>query len=63
MQYNRALIVPLVSLLFLVLKDAFNFRFDDSTVDLVSEAVCSLLLLGGVFMHPKKSKDDQDEQA
>ncbi len=54
--FNKALILPLVSLLCLLVKQFTGYQFDDKTVDVITDATVSVLVIVGMFMHPKVDK-------
>lgn len=50
---NKALILPIVSLFAIVIKQATGYNFDDAVINQVTDAILSISVLAGIFMHPK----------
>lgn len=51
---NKALILPIVSLVAIVVKQITGYDFDDATINTITDAILSVIVLIGIFMHPKK---------
>lgn len=51
---NRAIIVPIVAGIALILKLLFGLELDQHAQDVLADAVLALITLIGVFVHPKK---------
>lgn len=54
-QINRAIVAPIVAVIFMMLKQTSGFHFDNFNVDLITDAVLSIISLYGIFMHPTKA--------
>lgn len=64
---NKALLIPIVSLIGLIYKQVTHQELPNETLDILTDSILSVLTLVGIFMHPKSQKSesekpDQDNQ-
>lgn len=60
---NRALLVPIISLLALTYKGVTHQTIPDETLDIITNAVLSLISLFGIFMNPAKKNEEASSQS
>jgi multisubunit Na+/H+ antiporter MnhF subunit len=53
-QINKAIILPIVAVLFMMLKVVSGFEISDAAVDMTTDAILSIIALIGIFTHPVK---------
>lgn len=59
---NKALIIPVIALLALIVKHAFGFEIPQGEIDAIADGVLAVLTLVGIFLHPTKgAADDADK--
>lgn len=59
---NKAMILPIVSAIILIVKASFQLEFNDAEwIDRIVEAILATIALAGVFMKPKVSAPDETE--
>lgn len=51
---NRAIIVPIVAGIALILKLLFGLELDQRAQDVLADCLLAIITLIGVFVHPKK---------
>jgi uncharacterized membrane protein len=51
---NRAIILPIVAGIALIIKLVFGLELDQHQQDILADAILALVTLIGVFVHPKK---------
>lgn len=54
MKFNKALLIPIITLVFFVLKRVFGIEFNSQEIDLIVEGIMALLVASGLAMKPKK---------
>ncbi|CAB4128025.1 hypothetical protein UFOVP103_14 [uncultured Caudovirales phage] len=57
---NKALIAPIVAVVFMMLKATSGFQIDDATLDVVVNAVLSIIAIIGVFANPTKNDEPKE---
>lgn len=53
---NPKLILPVVALLIMVIQNATGLKFDETQLQVVNDAVLSIIALLGIFTNPKVDK-------
>lgn len=51
---NRAIIVPIIAGIALIIKLLFGLEIDQHSQDVLADAVLAIISVVGIFMHPKK---------
>jgi hypothetical protein len=56
---NKAILLPLLSAVALFVKEAFGYEIADEWVNAAADIVLYLIMLAGIFTHPKKEKTSE----
>jgi uncharacterized membrane protein len=51
---NKAIIIPIVALIALILKSAFGVELGTEAQDIIADGILGIITLVGIFLHPKK---------
>ncbi len=54
---NKALILPIVTLLAMVVKQSTGFEFTDEMMNQITDGVMSIIICAGIFTHPNKPSE------
>lgn len=50
--FNKALLIPILTAVFLLVKQIFNVDLPEQTIDIASDVIMGLVTLSGFFLHP-----------
>lgn len=53
---NRAIILPIVALIVLIIKSAFGVELGTEAQDIIADGILGIITLVGILLHPKKKK-------
>jgi hypothetical protein len=51
-QFNKALIVPIITLIAMLVKQSAHIEIPNPLIDQTADAVMAVVTLAGLFMHP-----------
>ena len=51
---NKAIIIPIVALIALIIKSAFGVELGTEAQDVIADGILGIITLVGIFLHPKK---------
>lgn len=57
---NKAILLPIVAVLVMILKSSGTIQIDDTEIDKITDAIISIIALWGIFEHPVKKDNEGD---
>lgn len=59
---SKALLIPIIALVALVIKQFTQFELSQVEIDLIAEGLLAAITLVGIFMHPRKEETKDDDE-
>ncbi len=58
---NPKVILPIVALIIMLGQEATGLKFDQTQLQIINDAVLSIIALSGVFANPNKDSDNTEQ--
>lgn len=59
---NPKIILPIVALFVMLIQEATGLKFDAAELQLINDAVLSIIALSGIFVNPKTEQLEEEEK-
>ncbi len=58
---NPKVILPIVALIIMLGQEATGLKFDQTQLQIINDAVLSIIALSGIFANPNKDSDNTEQ--